>query len=162
MGARSVKWLSGITLRAEPSDNYYQAVEYKLFPPHVTAENVDYSRGEMLGEIPLNCVILTPEDGETVARGPVPVRGYAVAGGDRTVVRVEVSDDGGGSWTEALLLEDGGPGTWRIWETTLELLPGPRKILARAFDSGAGRSRRPSGPSGTFSATPTTPGTGST
>ena len=138
VGARSVKWLSGVTLRAEPSDNYYQAVEYKLFPPHVTAEDVDYSEGEMLGEIPLNCVILAPENGGSVERGPVPVRGYAVTGGDRRVVRVDVSADGGGSWTEASLLEDGGPGTWRFWEATLGLSPGPRRILARAFDTGGG------------------------
>jgi len=146
VGARSVKWLSGVTLQAEPSDNYYQAVEYKLFPPHVTAENVDYSEGEMLGEIPLNCVILAPENGETVARGPVPVRGYAVAGGDRRVVRVEVSADEGGSWTQASLLGDGGPGTWRLWEATLGLYPGPRRILARAFDSGGGAQPASVGP----------------
>jgi sulfite oxidase len=138
VGARSVKWLSGITLQAEPSDNYYQAVEYKLFPPHVTAEDVDRSGGEMLGEIPLNCVILTPENGETVVRGHLPVRGYALAGGERVVVRVEVSADGGGSWTEASLLGDGGPGTWRFWEATLGLSPGSHRIVARAFDSGGG------------------------
>ncbi len=138
VGARSVKWLSGVTLQAEPSDNYYQAVEYKLFPPHVTAEDVDHSDGEMLGEIPLNCVILTPENGETVGRGHLPVRGYALAGGERGVVRVEVSAGGGGSWTEASLLGDGGPGTWRFWETTLRLSPGPHRILARTFDSGGG------------------------
>ncbi len=138
VGARSVKWLSGINLQAEPSGNHYQAVEYKLFPAHVTAENADYSEGEMLGEIPLNCVILTPENGETVVPGLVPVRGYALAGGDRRVVRVEVSADGGGYWNEASLLGDDGPGTWRFWETTLRLSPGPRRILARAFDSGGG------------------------
>lgn len=60
VGARSVKWLSEITLQKGPSDNHYQAVEYKVFPPNVTAENVDYSGGEMLGELPLNCVICTP------------------------------------------------------------------------------------------------------
>ena len=155
VGARSVKWLSGITLQAEPSGNYYQAVEYKLFPPHVTAENADYSEGEMLGEIPLNCVILTPENGETVVPGSVPVRGYAVAGGDRGVVRVEVSADGGGSWTEASLLGGGGSGR-RRWG----YLPDLTGWWPARSTPGAGRSRRPSGPSGTFSATPTTRGTG--
>ncbi len=138
VGARSVKWLSGITLQREPSDNYYQAVEYRLFPPHVTAESADYSVGEMLGEIPLNCVILTPENGEAVTRGPFPVRGYAVAGGDLGIERVEVSAEGGGAWTEASLLGDGGPGTWRFWEATLGLSPGSHRIVARAFDSGGG------------------------
>ncbi len=35
IGARSVKWLSNITLQAEPSSNYYQAYSYKLFPPEI-------------------------------------------------------------------------------------------------------------------------------
>jgi sulfite oxidase len=61
-----------------------------------------------------------------------------VAGGGRVVVRVEVSADEGGSWTEASLLGDGGPGTWRFWETTLRLSCGTHRILARAFDSGGG------------------------
>ena len=138
VGTRSVKWLSEITLQTRPSDNYYQAVEYKLFPPHVRSEDVDHSEGEMLGEIPLNCVILTPENGETVARGPVTVRGYAVAGGDHGIGRVEVSTDGGRLWTGASLSEEGGPGTWRLWEATLELAPGPHEIVARAFDSEGG------------------------
>lgn len=136
VGARSVKWLSEITLQAEPSDNHYQAAEYKIFPPDVTAENVDYSGGEMLGEIPLNCVICAPQNGDTPARGPVVVRGYAVAGGDRRVGRVEVSADGGRSWTGAALSEEGGPAAWRFWEATLEPGPGPHEIVARATDSG--------------------------
>ncbi|CAA9422977.1 MAG: hypothetical protein AVDCRST_MAG22-2709 [uncultured Rubrobacteraceae bacterium] len=138
VGARSVKWLSGITLQTEPSSNHYQAVEYKLFPPHVTAENVDYSKGEMLGEIPLNCVICAPRNGETVGRGPVALRGYAMAGGDREVGGVEVSTDGGRSWTAASLSEEGDPGTWRLWEMGAELEPGPHEILARALDSDGG------------------------
>ena len=138
VGARSVKWLSEITLRAEPSDNYYQAVEYKLFPPHVTAENADHSEGEMLGEIPLNAVIWAPKDGETLPRGPVAVRGYAIAGGDRHVARVEVSADGGATWTEATLTEGDGPASWRLWEAVVEPGPGEREILARATDSGGG------------------------
>lgn len=136
VGARSVKWLSEITLRARPSENHYQAVEYKVFPPSVTAENVDYSGGEMLGEIPLNCVICAPQDGETQARGPVVVRGYAVAGGDRRVERVEVSADGGRSWAGATLSGEDGPTAWRFWGATLELGPGPHEIVARATDSG--------------------------
>ena len=142
VGARSVKWLSGITLQPEPSDNHYQAVEYKIFPPHVTAENVDYSQGEMLGEIPLNCVVCAPENGETLARGPVAVRGYAISGDDRGVERVEVSTDAGRSWTEAILTEGDGPAAWRFWETTLEPGPGSCEILARATAAGGATQPR--------------------
>ncbi len=35
IGARSVKWLSRITLQEKPSDNYFQAKAYRLFPAAV-------------------------------------------------------------------------------------------------------------------------------
>jgi len=44
-----------------------------------------------LGLVALNSDVLSPADGETVAAGPVEVRGYAFAGGERHVARVDVS-----------------------------------------------------------------------
>jgi Oxidoreductase molybdopterin binding domain len=49
IGARSVKWLSGIALQDAPSDNYFQAQQYKLFPPYVTGEPDDPSEGVRAG-----------------------------------------------------------------------------------------------------------------
>ncbi len=139
IGARSVKWLSEITLQEVPSDNHYQTREYKLFPRDVTAETADFSEGEMLGEIPLNAVICSPAEGETIAPGYVPVQGYAIAGGDRRVERVEVSPDGGKTWVEAKLTEvEESPAAWRFWETHLNLDAGPSQIVARATDSASG------------------------
>jgi sulfite oxidase len=136
IGARNVKWLSGISLQQTPSDNYYQTREYKLFPPHVTAETADHSRGEMLGEIPLNSVVCDPAEGEILAAGSVPVRGYAIAGGTRRVERVEVSSDGGETWKEASLEKHGNHSTaWCFWEASLDLAPGAYRILAKATDS---------------------------
>lgn len=139
IGARSVKWLSSITLQEHPSTNYYQTHEYKLFPPHVRAETADFSEGEMLGEIPLNAVICSPTAGETLSTGSVLVQGYAIAGGERRVERVEVSADGGLNWVEARLIEDEGRSvSWRFWEAGLELAPGLHQIVARATDSARG------------------------
>ncbi len=139
IGARNVKWLSGISLQQAPSDNHYQAREYKLFPPDVTEETVDFSGGEMLGEIPLNSVVCDPGEGAVLPAGPVPVRGYAVAGGARRVERVEVSGDGGESWVEASLEKHGDHATaWSFWEAGLKLAPGACQIVARATDSADG------------------------
>ena len=55
----------------------------------------------------MNAAILTPA-------APTHISGYAYAGGDRTVARVDVSTDNGNTWTQAELLDDLGPG------------PGPR------------------------------------
>jgi sulfite oxidase len=55
IAARSVKWLTHITVQSEPSNNYYQRRAYKLFPTDMTVENdksqsFDWNRGFMLGK----------------------------------------------------------------------------------------------------------------
>ena len=69
--------------------------------------------------------------------GPTEVSGYAFAGGDREIVRVDVSADGGRTWQQADLDEQLGPWTWRLWRTTLTLPVGEHEIVARAWDSSA-------------------------
>ena len=139
IGARSVKWLSSVTLQDAPSDNPYQAREYKLFPPGVTAETVDHSEGLMLGDLQVDAAICEPEEGEALDAGPIGVRGYAVAGGGRSVERVDVSSDGGRTWVQAALSEGADePWAWSLWEANLELGPGEHRISARALDSSAG------------------------
>lgn len=138
IGARSVKWLSDIVLQEYPSDNHYQAYEYKLFPPDITAETADFSRGEMLGEIPLNAVICSPLEGETLTAKPLTVRGFAIAGGDRCVERVEVSADGGRTWVEADVESGDQSATWRFWEASFNMEPGTHQLVVRAIDSESG------------------------
>jgi sulfite oxidase len=134
IGARSVKWLERIELRAEPWDGYFQHVVYRLLPEDGT---VGPGEGMPLGIVALNSDVLSPADGETVPAGPVEVRGYAFAGGERYVTRVDVSLDGGAGWTQAELLEDLGPWAWRHWRAVLAPEPGEHEILVRAWDSSA-------------------------
>jgi sulfite oxidase len=136
IGARSVKWLRGIRLQAEPSDNYFQAKVYRLFPPHAKAETARPEDGVALSENSLTAVICEPEPDATLAAGPVTVRGYALAGGTRRVVRVDVSADGGRTWTTAAL-EPGEPWSWQFWEARLTLAKGPAELVARAVDNAA-------------------------
>jgi len=136
IGARSVKWLSQIRVQSQPSDNYYQQRTYKTFPPHVDKTTVDWSQGLMLGEMSLTSVICDPGDGAEVEAGPVRVRGYALAGGQREIERVEVSADHGAHWTVATLT-DAPVGAWRLWEAELELTSGAHEIVCRAWDSAA-------------------------
>lgn len=137
IGARSVKWLSEIMLHDEPSDNYFQAHAYKLFPPQTNASNVDWSQGLMLGEQSLNAVICRPHEGEELRAGRILVQGYATAGGDRRIARVDVSIDGGKTWTIAALPEDHSSWAWCLWEAMLEMPPGESEIIVRALDSAA-------------------------
>jgi sulfite oxidase len=135
IGARSVKWLAEITVQDQLSDNYFHARAYRLFPPHVGPTTVDWSEGMPLGEVPVNAVICTPAHGATVPAGAVKVEGYALAGGGRSVERVDVSADGGETWTIATLVGEGLPWSWRFWEAQVRLPAGETEIAARAVDS---------------------------
>ena len=134
IGARSVKWLERIEVRSTAWDGYFQHVAYRLLPEDGTPGP---RAGMPLGLVALNADVLSPADGETVAAGPVEVRGYAFAGGERHVARVDVSLDGGARWSQAELLEDLGRWAWRQWRITVELAPGVHEIVFRAWDSSA-------------------------
>jgi sulfite oxidase len=90
-----------------------------------------------LGLVALNADVLSPADGETVAAGPFEVRGYAFAGGERHVARVDVSLDRGASWSQSEPLADLGRWAWRPWRITVDLAPGEHEIAVRAWDSSA-------------------------
>jgi sulfite oxidase len=135
IGARSVKWLERITARATPSDNWFQASCYRLLPPDADPDAAGPGAGVPLGAVAVNADILQPDDGATLAAGPVRVAGYAFAGDDRSVVRVDVSTDGGRTWRQAKLHDQASPWTWRRWEAEVTLEPGPGEIVARAWDS---------------------------
>jgi sulfite oxidase len=134
IGARSVKWLTRIELRADPWAGYFQNVVYRLLTPEQTPAP---GLGISLGLVALNSDVLAPRDGAEVPAGKVDVRGYAFAGGDRSVARVDVSTDHGRNWREAELLDDLGRWAWRHWRITLELGVGKHEIQVRAWDSSA-------------------------
>jgi sulfite oxidase len=134
IGARSVKWLERIEVRSRPWQGYFQHVAYRLLPEDGTPSP---GAGMPLGLVALNSDVLSPADGETVAAGLVEVRGYAFAGGERHVARVDVSLDGGASWSQAELLDDLGRWAWRHWRIIVHLAPGEHELLVRAWDSSA-------------------------
>jgi sulfite oxidase len=135
IGARSVKWVQRVVVQAAPSDNFYQQQSYKLFPPHVTRETVNWAEGQTITEQPLNAVIATPTEHAVIAGRDVAVRGFAVPQGTHTLTRVEVSADGGASWQAATLTTPPQPHVWCFWEATLTLPPGAHQLAVRAFDT---------------------------
>ena len=133
-GVRSPKWLEAITVQDAPSDNHMQRRDYRLVPPDVTAETVDWTRGVTINDLPLNSAICEPAPYATLKPGCTTVRGYAIASA-RDVVRVDVSPDGGRSWNQAGLEHDAAsPWSWTFWQATLDLPPGGHELVARAWD----------------------------
>ncbi len=134
IGARSVKWLERVELRDEPWDGFFQKTAYRLLPPDgEMAPGV----GIPLGEVALNADLLVPNDGDTVPAGTVALVGYAFAGGERYVARVDVSADGGLTWQQADLGNDLGRWAWRLWNIDIALAPGRHELVVRAWDSAA-------------------------
>ena len=137
IGARSVKWVQRVTARDRPSDNFFQQGAYRLLPADTDTSRTRPGDGVALGAVALNSEVLTPDEGDEVPAGATTVTGYAFAGDDRTVVRVDVTADGGTTWTQADLDEQVSPWAWRFWRATLDLPPGRVDITARAWDSTA-------------------------
>jgi sulfite oxidase len=116
VGARSVKWLAAISVRRSPSPSFFQRRDYLL-------------GGRPLAEQVLNSAFCLPIDGPAV-------RGYAVGGGGRPVERVDISVDGGRSWSPATLETGGEPWTWRLWHANVgtRYVPGTDELVVRAWD----------------------------
>lgn len=135
IGARSVKWLTRVTAAVEPSPGHFQATAYRLLPPGADPATATDADGPQLGPVALNCEVLFPAEGARVEVGPTTVTGYAYAGEDRRVVRVDVSVDAGATWREADLDAGGGPWTWQHWRLSVDLDAGEVEVVARAWDS---------------------------
>ncbi len=137
IGARSVKWLSEIRVQDRPSDNHFQQVGYKLFPPHINMYNVDYADGMQLTKLPVNSVIVRPQDRNLLPAGRVVVEGYAMSDGEHEITWVSVSPDGGETWQRAEFLNEPQLWTWQLWRTEFDLAPGQHELVVRAWDSAA-------------------------
>ncbi|MCO5972562.1 sulfite oxidase [Actinoallomurus soli] len=135
IGARSVKWLERVTAQAEPSANYFQAVAYRILPPDADPALAGPGAGIPLGPVGVNCAILAPDGRTPLPPGPTQVAGYAYAGEDRTVARLDVSLDEGRTWTQAELDAPLSPWTWQEWRIVVDLPGGDTVVTARAWDS---------------------------
>jgi DMSO/TMAO reductase YedYZ molybdopterin-dependent catalytic subunit len=136
-GMTNVKWLSRITVLAEPFAGYQNARGYRL---RQEAEQ----DGEPVSRMLVRSLMVPPgiPDFATRRRFARPVahllQGRAWSGAG-AIESVEVSTDGGGTWAPAELGPEPGPHEWRHW--TFEWLPpaaGDYELCCRATDSAGG------------------------
>ncbi len=116
-GMKHPKWLTRIALVSTPHPGFWQQQGWDEQGIVQTMSRID-----------------TPADGSRVAAGPVSIEGIAFAGA-RGITRVEVSTDGGTTWSDAQLLPSLGPNTWTFWKFSWQPdRPGGYTIVARATD----------------------------
>uniref|UniRef100_A0A7N0V7Z1 Sulfite oxidase n=1 Tax=Kalanchoe fedtschenkoi TaxID=63787 RepID=A0A7N0V7Z1_KALFE len=101
IGARSVKWLDSINVIAEECQGFFMQKDYKMFPPSVNWDNINWATRRPQMDFPVQSAICSLEDVNMVKPGKVTVRGYAASGGGRGIERVDISVDGGKNWVEA-------------------------------------------------------------
>jgi len=78
--------------------------------------------------------VYSPRDGAGLGPGPLTISGIAFAGA-RGVQRVEVSTDGGKTWSAATLVPSLGPNTWTFWQYQwLGPTAGAHVLAVRATD----------------------------
>lgn len=153
IGARQVKWLTKIVTSDEESPSVWQrSVQYKGFSPNVKDfKNIDPSKAFSCQEMPVQSCITSPADGATCVSledEDIDVAGFAWSGGGRSIVRVDVSADGGKTWITANLgkgvdQKNGRAWAWTLWEATIplkEILEGRKEggkieLLCKAVDS---------------------------
>ena len=133
-GMTSVKWLERITVLDRPFEGYQQARGYRLRQtPDEDGEPVSWMLPRALMVPPGIPDFATRE--RIVEPGACAVRGRAWSGLG-SVERVEVSADGGASWSDARLGRQPSRWAWRSWEWDWEPRdPGRYELCCRAADS---------------------------
>ncbi|KAL0004563.1 hypothetical protein SO802_012124 [Lithocarpus litseifolius] len=147
IGARSVKWLDSINIIAEECQGFFMQKDYKMFPPKISWENIDWSTRRPQMDFPVQSVICSLEDVTQVKPGKITAHGYAVSGGGRGIERVDVSFDGGKTWVEASRYQKTGipyvaddksndKWAWVLFEAEAEISENT-EIVAKAVDIAA-------------------------
>jgi sulfite oxidase len=134
IGARSVKWLSRITVSDQPSPNHYLAHAYKLITEDTPQAVHDAAP---IYEYPLNSIICSPSPQAAVAGAALTVKGIALPSGraGQTIKRVEVSTDAGETWHAAKVTSPVREFCWVHWAAEVPISPKTESLLVRAVSS---------------------------
>jgi DMSO/TMAO reductase YedYZ molybdopterin-dependent catalytic subunit len=128
-GMAAVKWVARIEAIAHSFSGFYQVERYTMAHPE---------QGETgstpLTQIAIRSLITTPEDGATLPRGRHALRGLAWSG-FASASHVEVSVDGGATWSPATWTSEPARYAWRSWEYDWRAEhPGEASLQCRATD----------------------------
>jgi len=134
-GDHWMKWLDRLSPQPAPQTGFYMDTAYR-YPKTPGAAGVTFKPEEMN---PVTELFVKSNITEAPARARVgtkaTIRGIAFSGAP-DVAKVEVSENFGMTWTDAVLGKDHDPFAWRLW--SFEYRPraaGKTTLVARATDS---------------------------
>lgn len=134
-GDNSVKWLRKLTLQADEQHGFWMDTAYR-YPDNLGPPGQPFPADKMhhVTTMPVKSIIANPLNGETLTAGKVTVQGVAFTG-DAEITKVDVSIDGGATWTPAELGSEHDKYAWRLFAHDFTLKPGYYVFAARATDS---------------------------
>jgi DMSO/TMAO reductase YedYZ molybdopterin-dependent catalytic subunit len=144
VGAASCKWVTEIkVLEAEFAGNFMSPAYRFPNQPGPPGEAIKPEDTHPLTALNVKSVISGPRDGASLKPGKVSVHGAAWAG-EADIAKVEISTDGGTTWSPAKLGPEQAHYAWRLWSFDWKAgKSGDYTILSRATDT-QGRTQ-PSG-----------------
>ncbi|CAL9769004.1 unnamed protein product [Musa acuminata subsp. burmannicoides] len=145
IGARSVKWLDHINIIEDECQGFFMQKDYKMFPPSVNWDNINWLTRKAQMDFPVQCAICSLEDVDVVNQVKATIAGYAVSGGGRGIERVDISVDGGKTWLEAERYQrrnipyqsddmNNDKWAWVLFKATVDI-PENAVIIAKAVDT---------------------------
>ena len=136
-GSAWQKWLDRISLHAQEHDGEkMRGTDYRMpISPVRPGEALDPANFAVITDMPVKSLITRPTSGFTITAGEaIAVSGFAWSGAV-PVAAIELSSDGGRSWSEVVLEPGEGPFAWRRFEARMSAEePGAITIMARARD----------------------------
>lgn len=135
-GINWVKWISEMTVIDHESHSTFNRDSYIIID-----ENGEY-QGKTR-EIYVKSLINNIEPNSVLSAGSHEIRGMAWSANG--IQRVEISSDGGETWSDAELLNDLGQYSWRRFSYTWQASRGQHELVARATDQ-AGNVQPPTVP----------------
>jgi hypothetical protein len=136
-GTYWMKHVNKIDALTSPLKSFWMNPAYRipvgLFPIAARFTSQEYAPNTPITEIVVNSLITSHSDGGKVKRGKVAVSGIAWDGG-YGIRSVEVSTDGGKSWSSAALGDDLGKYAFRPWSFDLHAKRGGNTVMVNAIN----------------------------
>jgi DMSO/TMAO reductase YedYZ molybdopterin-dependent catalytic subunit len=136
-GTYWMKHLISVTALTKPLGGFWMNPAYRIplgkFPIVARFVSQENPAGTPITEIVINSLITSHRDGDKIKAGKVTVSGMAWDGG-YGINKVDVSTDGGKTWSSASLGEDLGRYAFRPWSFELKAKHGKNTVMVSAIN----------------------------
>ncbi|MCJ1390067.1 hypothetical protein MMC18_002925 [Xylographa bjoerkii] len=120
VAARCVKWVSRVIISDAESTSQWQRRDYKCFGPN-NDKKPDWNSAPAIQETPVQSAVTSIRESSeaTNSEAQLVIEGYAISGGGRSIVRVDISTDDGKTWNQAEIEHHATAGSkdwsWKRW-----------------------------------------------